>query len=202
MNEQRLAQLLRHADSNDATFELPDVSAIATNARTIRRQRQSRTRLGTAALSMLVVVGSVVSMISWRNVHRVHAQPANQSLASREQIDQLDSEIEQRMSVIQAMSRPTTKSPAAKSPAARSPAARSPAAKSTKSKLPARDVGMELDIQRERAAAIILQAADQLRDANRSDFANDRYHDLISLFPDTAAAQLARERIEQAKNRT
>jgi TolA-binding protein len=185
MNDQRLAQLLRHADASDSAIALRNSATIATTARAIRQRRQQRSRVITAAFSMLVVGGSVASMISWRNAPHTRSSPINQSVALREQVDRLDSEIERRMDAIHAMSRP-----------------KSSAAKQTKLKSPARDVGIELDVQRERAAAIILQAADQLREAGRSDFANDRYHDLISLFPDTAAAQLARERMEQMKNRT
>jgi hypothetical protein len=186
MNDQRLAELLRYADGVDPSMSVRDASAIATNARSIRRQRQQRARLVTATFSMLVVVGSVASMVSWRNVpHRQPLAP-NPSIALREQIDRLDDEADQRMGAIQAVARST----------------KPLATKAAKSKTPARDFTIELDIQRERAAAIILQAADQLRGAGRSEFANDRYHDLISLFPDTAAARIAHERIEQMKNRT
>jgi hypothetical protein len=41
-----------------------------------------------------------------------------------------------------------------------------------------------------------------LREAGRSDYANDRYNDLMTHFPGTAAASVARERLDLMKNRT
>ena len=189
MNEHRLAQLLRDADGGDSTpLRLRDVSGIAMTARSIRLRRQQRARLISATLSVLFVIGSVTAMIGWRNISSTRVKVSNPSVALREQVDRLDGEADQRMGAIQAVARST----------------KSQLSKTGKTKTPvrSRDVSMELGVQRERAAAIILQAADQLRDAGRSDFANDRYHDLITLFPDTAAAQLAGQRIEQTKNRT
>ena len=183
MNEQRLAQLLRETDDREFAPLVRDAASIATAARSIRRARQQRSRLIVSACSVLLVVGSLALMIGWRNVEDRRARHQAQMVALQSQADQLDDEASERMNVIDAVIR---------------------SKKPTKAKQQAkpRDVSFELDIERERAAAIILQAADQLREAGRIDLGLDRYHDLISLFPDTAAAQLARERIEQSKNRT
>ncbi|MBC8105149.1 MAG: hypothetical protein H7Z14_01045 [Anaerolineae bacterium] len=186
MNDQRLAQLLRAAETGAPPLAIADATSIALAARSIRRERQQQMRVViSASLALVIVVGSI-AMIGWRNVERDQKSKQNTISALRNEADRLDGEAADRMEVVQAVER-----------------SMKPAAKVNKSKLKLRrDMSFELEQERERAAAIILQAADQLREAGRADLANDRYHDLISLFPGTAATQVARERLEQSKNRT
>jgi predicted negative regulator of RcsB-dependent stress response len=188
MNDQRLSQLLRDADANGRALPVRNATAIAIAARSIRQQRQQRTRITvTASLVLVLAVGSI-AMLGWRDLERDRTGKRHAAaVALRNEADRLDDEASIRMEVVQAVARAMKPEPKR--------------SKSTKQKS-LRDISFELEQERERAAAIILQAADQLRDAGRSDLANDRYHDLISLFPDTAATEVARERLEQSKNRT
>src|SRR5688572_14196450 len=179
MIERRLAQLLRDADTSDSAVRVREAPVIATNARAIGKSRQQRARAIIGATSVLVIVASLASLIDWRSA-------GAGDLAMRTEVDALDNEASTRLHAMQSIGR-SKRSKQASRPAMRA--------------IP-HDVGVELDVERERAAAIILQSADQLREAGRSDYANHRYNDLVNLFPDTAAAQFARERIEQVKNRT
>lgn len=186
MNDRRLAQLLRDAETSETALPVRDATAIAMAARSIRRERQQRTRRAiAAALSLVIVIGSIAA-VGWRNIQRDRTSQRSAVAALRSHADQLDSEASDRMEVVQAVARSSKSTARASKPKTKS----------------LRDISFELEQQRERAAAIVLQAADQLRDAGRADLANDRYHDLISLFPGTAATESARGRLEQSKNRT
>lgn len=186
MNDERLAKLLHEAEATAPPLRVRDASAIAMSARSIRRERQHRARRTTAvALSLAIVIGSIVT-IGWRNIERDRSGKRIALIALRNEADRLEGEASERMDVVQAVAR-----------------SKNLAAKPTRGKAkPPRNFSFELDQERERAAAIILQAADQLRQAGRADLASDRYRDLVTLFPDTAATALAHQRVEPSKNRT
>ena len=177
MNDRELTQLLRNTDASEFHGGIRDARSIATSARAIRHRRQQRTRIiATATLSLLIAVGSIATL-GWRersNDRKTFAE-------FQDRTTQMDIDASKRMDVVQTVVR-----------------AKKPAAKSAKP----RNFAIDLEQERQRAAAIILQAADQLREAGRADLSLDRYHDLIALFPDTTAAALARERLELLKIRT
>jgi len=187
MNDQRLSQLLRDAEANAPAVQVHNPTGIAMSARLIRRQRQQRTRVVICASLVLMLAAGSFAMIGWRNVERGRRADHQLAVAAlRDEAARLDIEAADRIQVVQAVARSTKAGAKISKP---------------KSKTP-RDISFDLEQERERAAAIILQAADQLRDAGRADLANDRYHDLITLFPNTAATELARERLEHPTNRT
>lgn len=187
MNDQRLAQLLRQADERDLSPALADASRIASSARAIRHRRQQNARFATATCAMVIVVG-VIALISPRN----GPQPLpDRRVALQDECQQLDEEAANRMVAINSVERSRKSQNSARSHGTLPRSSRD-----------YRDYSVQLDVERERAAAIILQAADQLREAGRSDLASNRYNDLITLFPDTAAAESARQHIAGVKNRT
>src|SRR3954469_469856 len=136
MNEQRLAQLLRDADTVGPSISHRDATALAMSARSIRRERQQHARLAiTASLVLMIGIGSI-AMIGWRNLERDRTGKRNDAIAAlRNETDRLDGEAADRMQVVQAVARSTK-----------------PAAKVKAKTKPQRDISFELDQERERAA--------------------------------------------------